>query len=227
MILIAGPCSLEGEEMAKKHSYELANLADKYGYDFYFKASFDKANRTSIYSERGIGMERAAEIFDKLETKITTDVHEPHQVGYMMNHIDMIQIPAFLCRQTDLLITSGLSGLPVNIKKGQMVNGRDMHYAKEKVGHENVLLTERGSMFGSNDLVVDFRQIIDMKQHAPVIMDCTHSTTPEYSLHLAKAAKAVEVQGLFFEVHENPEKAWSDGSKSIPLKEFESFLKQL
>ena len=230
-ILIAGTCSLEGYESAVRHAEKLAELSDKYGYDFIYKGSFDKANRTSIKSERGVGIVEGYQIFSRLKhdlgIKITTDIHEPRQAEFISSVVDVLQIPAFLCRQTDLISAAARTGCTVNIKKGQMIAGEDMKYAAEKVEHDNVLLTERGSMFGIRDLVVDFTQVVDMQSIAPVILDCTHSTNPEYSGALAKCGKALGVRGLFFEVHEDPEKAWSDGGKSIPLNKFENILKQL
>ena len=231
-ILIAGSCSVESEYQARELSDDLWNMAEKYGFDFYFKGSFDKANRTQFRSDRGLGLEKVSQIFSRLECKITTDVHEPHQVAMLRDHVDLFQIPAFLCRQTDLLVAAGMSGRAVNIKKGQFVNGKDMRHAIQKVTStgtkQKVMLTERGSMFGINDLVVDFRQVVDMKElNAPVIMDCTHSTTPKYSGHLSQMAKALECDGYFFEVHRDPENAISDGSRMIKLSEFESILEKL
>lgn len=229
--LIAGSCSIESEYQARELSDDLWNLAEKYGFDFYFKGSFDKANRTQLNSERGLGLEKVAEIFDKLECMVTTDVHEAHQVAMLRDVVDMFQIPAFLCRQTDLLLAAGMSGKDVNIKKGQFVNGKDMKYAIEKVestGNSQIMLTERGSMFGINDLVVDFRQVVDMMSlGSPVIMDCTHSTTPQYTEHMAKCANALDVNGFFFEVHRDPANAISDGSRMIKLSDFENILKQI
>ena len=245
-ILIAGPCSIESEEQALTLAHDLSSLANKYNFDYVFKGSFDKANRTSVYSKRGIGLEKAIKVFDKIKThvgcKTTTDVHETWQIDKLEDVIDVIQIPAFLCRQTDLLIEAGQTMNTVNIKKGQFVEGKNMVHAVNKVkstGNNNIMLTERGSMFGMGDLVVDFRQIVDMKElGVPVIMDCTHSTqrpnsgdttegNPKYAIHIAKCAKAVEVDGYFFEVHENPSAAWSDGSNMIQLSKFEEILKQL
>jgi len=238
-ILIAGPCSLEGKEMAHRISQEVGELAYKYGFDYIFKASFDKANRTSVTSKRGLGLRGAMEIFAGLDVKTTTDIHEPGQAHYVAEVVDVLQIPAFLCRQTDLLVAAGETGKQVNIKKGQMVTGDAMRHAVEKVrstGNKNVMLMERGSMFGMNDLVVDFRQVVDMKDIAPVIMDCTHSVQrpnggavtggqPKYIETLAKCAKAVDVDGFFFEVHPDPSKAWSDGTNMLKLSEFENILK--
>ena len=245
-ILIAGPCSLEGRIQAHEISNKCSELADKYGFDYYFKASFDKANRTSVHSKRGIGIDKAIDIFAELKEldgcKITTDIHEPWQADKLADVVDIIQIPAYLCRQTDLLVAAGHTFKTVNIKKGQFINGSNMVHAVNKVrstGNNKIMLTERGSMFGMGDLVVDFRQIVDMKElDVPVIIDCTHSTQrpnsgsttagqPRYAIHIAKAAKAVGVDGYFFEVHENPSAAWSDGSNMIKLDKFEEILKQL
>lgn len=229
--LIAGSCSIESEYQARELSDDLWNLAEKYGFDFYFKGSFDKANRTQHRSERGLGLEKVYQIFDRLECKITTDVHEPHQVTMLRDVVDLFQIPAFLCRQTDLLLAAGLSGKEVNIKKGQFIDGKDMRHAKAKVestGNKKIMLTERGSMFGINDLVVDFRQVVDMMSlGSPVIMDCTHSTTPQYTEHMAKCANALNVDGFFFEVHRDPANAISDGSRMVKLSDFENILKSI
>jgi len=245
-ILIAGPCSLEGRVQAHEIADKCSQLANKYGFDYYFKASFDKANRTSVNSKRGIGIDKAIKIFEELKElqgcKITTDIHEPWQAEKLANVVDIIQIPAYLCRQTDLLVAAGNTWKTVNIKKGQFIDGRNMIHAINKVkstDNNQVMLTERGSMFGMGDLVVDFRQVVDMKElGVPVIIDCTHSTQkpnsgnttagqPRYAIHIAKAAKAVGVDGYFFEVHPNPSAAWSDGSNMIQLDKFEEILKQL
>ena len=227
-------------------AHDLGVLADKYNFDYVFKGSFDKANRTSVHSKRGIGLEKAIKVFDKIKThigcKVTTDVHETWQIDKLEDVVDVIQIPAFLCRQTDLLLEAGHTMNTVNIKKGQFVEGKNMVHAVNKVlstGNKNIWLTERGSMFGMGDLVVDFRQVVDMKELGyPVIMDCTHSTQrpnsgdttsgqPKYAIHIAKLAKAVDIDGWFFEVHENPSAAWSDGSNMIKLDKFENILKQI
>ena len=245
-ILIAGPCSIESEYQAMTLAHDIGVLADKYNFDYVFKGSFDKANRTSVHSKRGIGLEKAIKVFDKIKThigcKVTTDVHETWQIDKLEDVVDIIQIPAFLCRQTDLLLEAGHTMNTVNIKKGQFVEGKNMVHAVNKVlstGNKNIWLTERGSMFGMGDLVVDFRQVVDMKELGyPVIMDCTHSTQrpnsgdttsgqPKYAIHIAKLAKAVDIDGWFFEVHENPRAAWSDGSNMIELNKFENILKQI
>jgi len=219
--------------------------AEKHNFDYVFKGSFDKANRTSIVSKRGVGIERGIEMLKavkKLGIKVTTDIHEPWQADKLKGVLDIVQIPAYLCRQTDLLVAAGKMGCTVNIKKGQFIDGKNMIHAINKVkstGNNDIMLTERGSMFGMGDLVVDFRQVVDMKElGVPVIMDCTHSTQrpnsgsttdgqPKYAIHIAKLAKAVDVDGYFFEVHENPSAAWSDGSNMIKLSEFENVLKQI
>ena len=245
-ILIAGPCSIESEYQAMTLAHDIGVLADKYNFDYVFKGSFDKANRTSVHSKRGIGLEKAIKVFDKIKThigcKVTTDVHETWQIDKLEDVVDIIQIPAFLCRQTDLLLEAGHTMNTVNIKKGQFVEGKNMVHSVNKVlstGNKNIWLNERGSMFGMGDLVVDFRQVVDMKELGyPVIMDCTHSTQrpnsgdttsgqPKYAIHIAKLAKAVDIDGWFFEVHENPSAAWSDGSNMIKLDKFENILKQI
>ena len=245
-ILIAGPCSLEGRVQAHEIADICGSLADKYGFDYYFKASFDKANRTSVNSKRGIGIDKAIEIFEELKDlqgcKITTDIHEPWQADKLADAVDIIQIPAYLCRQTDLLVSAGHTWKTVNIKKGQFIDGSKMIHAINKVrstGNNKIIVTERGSMFGMGDLVVDPRQIVDMKElGVPVILDCTHSTQrpnsgnttdgqPKYALPIAKVGKALGVDGYFFEVHPNPSAAWSDGSNMIQLDKFEQILKQL
>jgi 2-dehydro-3-deoxyphosphooctonate aldolase (KDO 8-P synthase) len=245
-ILIAGPCSLEGRVQAHEIADKCSQLANKYGFDYYFKASFDKANRTSVNSKRGIGIDKAIKIFKELKElqgcKITTDIHEPWQADKLADVVDIIQIPAYLCRQTDLLVAAGNTWKTVNIKKGQFIDGNNMIHAINKVkstDNNQVMLTERGSMFGMGDLVVDPRQIVDMKElGVPVIMDCTHSTQrpnsgnttagqPKYTLPIAKVAKALDVDGYFFEVHPNPSAAWSDGSNMVQLDKFEDILKQL
>jgi len=245
-ILIAGPCSLEDWSTVSMIAQNCKYLADQDGFDYVFKGSFDKANRTSVNSKRGIGINEAKFMFRALREldidKITTDIHEPWQAKELEPYVDIIQIPAYLCRQTDLLVAAGETGKIVNIKKGQFISGKNMIHAINKVrstGNDNVWLTERGSMFGMGDLVVDPRQIVDMKDlGVPVIMDCTHSvqkpnsgdTTagqPKYTLPIAKVAKALDVDGYFFEVHPNPSAAWSDGSNMVELDNFGNILLEL
>src|SRR5574344_355827 len=246
-IFIAGPCVIESDELLDTVAAELVNIRDKIGVDIIFKASFDKANRTSIHSFRGPGLEKGlkmlADIKSKYKLKILTDIHESYQAEAVGKVVDVIQIPAFLCRQTDLLVAAARSGKIVNIKKAQFLSGKDMIYPVEKAreaGAADVWLTERGNAFGYNNLVVDFRNIPDMKEITPtVIMDCTHSvqrpgagngttsgdrrSVPAMSL----AAKAVGATGDFFEVHPNPDKALSDGPNMLYLKDLEKVVKSL
>ena len=246
-ILIAGPCSIEDGMMAMTLAFELSKLAEKYNFEYIFKASFDKANRTSIDSYRGLGMEQGLEILknirEAVDCKVITDIHEPWQAEPVAKVVDILQIPAFLCRQTDLLVAAARTGKTVNIKKAQFLDGKNMINSVEKVkqsGNNDIMLTERGSMFGLNNLVVDFRQIIDMKEFGyPVIMDCTHSTQKpgslgnksggerKYAIHMAKLANAIDVDGFFFEVHPDPDNALCDGPNMIQLNNFENILKQI
>lgn len=246
-IFIAGPCVIESEELLDTVAAELVNIRDKIGVDIIFKASFDKANRTSIHSFRGPGLEKGlkmlADIKSKYKLKILTDIHESYQAEAVGKVVDVIQIPAFLCRQTDLLVAAARSGKIVNIKKAQFLSGKDMIYPVEKAreaGAADVWLTERGNAFGYNNLVVDFRNIPDMKEITPtVIMDCTHSvqrpgagngTTSgdrRYVPAMALAAKAFGATGYFFEVHPNPDKALSDGPNMLYLDKLEEVIKTL
>ena len=246
-ILIAGPCSIEDGMMAMDLAFDLSRLAEKYNFDYIFKASFDKANRTSINSYRGLGMKRGLNILsnikDAVGCKVTTDIHEPWQAKPVSKVVDILQIPAFLCRQTDLLVAAAQTGKTVNVKKAQFLDGKNMINSVDKIkqsGNNNIMLTERGSMFGLGNLVVDFRQIIDMKEFGyPIIMDCTHSTQKpsslgdksggerKYAIHMAKLANAVDVDGFFFEVHPDPDNALCDGPNMIHLKDFENILKQI
>ena len=246
-ILIAGPCVIEDGMMAMNLAFELSRLAEKYNFDYIFKASFDKANRTSINSYRGLGMERGlrilANIKESVGCKILTDIHEPWQAKPVAEVVDVIQIPAFLCRQTDLLVAAAHTHKTINIKKAQFLDGKNMIHSVQKVresGNGDIMLTERGSMFGLGNLVVDFRQIIDMKEFGyPVIMDCTHSTQKpsslgdksggerKYAIHLAKLANSIDIDGFFFEVHEDPDEALCDGPNMIQLNNFENILKQI
>jgi 2-dehydro-3-deoxyphosphooctonate aldolase (KDO 8-P synthase) len=225
----------------------LKRISIAYDIDVYFKASFDKANRTSIHSYRGVGMERGLQMLADVKArhglKLLTDIHESHQAAPVGEVADAVQIPAFLCRQTDLLVAAARTGLPVNIKKAQFLSGLDMQYPVEKcreAGASDVWLTERGNTFGYNNLVVDFRNIPDMKQFTSrVIMDCTHSVqrpgaaggktggNREYVPAMALAARAFGATGYFFEVHPNPEKALSDGPNMLFLRDFERIVKSL
>ena len=246
-ILIAGPCVIEDGLTTMNLAFDLNNLAEKYNFDFVFKASFDKANRTSIDSYRGLGMKRGLNILrnikDAIGCRIITDIHEPWQANKVAEVADILQIPAFLCRQTDLLVAAAQTGKTIIIKKSQFLDGKNMIHPINKIkdsGNDNIMLTERGSMFGLGNLVVDFRQIIDMKEFGyPIIMDCTHSTQKpsslgdksggerKYAVHMAKLANAVDVDGFFFEVHPDPDRALCDGPNMIQLNNFENILKQI
>ena len=228
-------------------AFTLSRLAEKYNFDYIFKASFDKANRTSIDSYRGLGMKQGLNILRNIKEavgcKVITDIHEPWQAKPVAKVVDILQIPAFLCRQTDLLIAAAQTGKTINIKKAQFLDGKNMIHTIRKIresGNDKIMLTERGSMFGLGNLVVDFRQIIDMKEFGyPVIMDCTHSTQKpsslgdksggerKYAIHMAKLANSIDVDGFFFEVHPDPDNALCDGPNMIQLDNFEEILKQI
>jgi 2-dehydro-3-deoxyphosphooctonate aldolase (KDO 8-P synthase) len=245
--IIAGPCVIEDEELLHTVADVLVELRDKYKIPFVFKASFDKANRTSVNAFRGPGIEKGLEALDKIKAKyklpVCTDIHEPRQAELVAQVVDIIQIPAFLCRQTDLLLEAGKTAKIINIKKAQFLSAADMQYPVQKVrstGNEQVLLTERGTMLGYNNLIVDFRNIPEMKKwKVPVVMDCTHSvqkpggggdkTTGNraYIPAMALAAKAFGADGYFFEVHPDPENAKSDGPNMIRLHEFDGILNKL
>lgn len=245
--LIAGPCVIENEEMALYIAKEIKNITDELGIEYYFKASFDKANRTSIHSFRGPGLEEGIRILKKVKdtygVKIVTDIHEPYQADLVSKVADIIQIPAFLCRQTDLLIAAAKTGKKVNVKKAQFLAPWDMKNVVNKLlesGNKNILLTERGTSFGYNTLVVDMTGIVEMKKLGyPVIFDATHSVQKpggkgdstggnrEYVEYLAKASLAVGVDGLFMEVHPDPENAKSDGPNMVLLKDLKVMLEKL
>ena len=245
--IIAGPCVIESQECLNEVAEEIFRINQKYGIDIFFKSSFDKANRTSINSYRGPGLDKGLtmmnDIREKYGLKLLTDIHESYQAKPAGEVVDVIQIPAFLCRQTDLLVAAAKTGKVVNIKKAQFLSGEDMKYPVQKVresGNENVWLTERGNIYGYNNLVVDFRNIPLMKQITPtVIMDCTHSVqrpgaaggktggNREFVPSMALAAKAFGATGYFFEIHPDPDKALSDGPNMVALKDFESIVKTL
>ena len=246
-VIIAGPCVIESQDCLNEVAEELVRLNKKYELDIIFKSSFDKANRTSIKSFRGPGLENGLtmlnDIREKYGLKLLTDIHESYQAAPVGEVVDVLQIPAFLCRQTDLLVAAAKTGKVVNIKKAQFLSGMDMEYPVQKVresGNNNVWLTERGNMYGYNNLAVDFRNIVDMKKYTDtVIMDCTHSVqrpgaaggktggNREFVPAMALAAKAFGATGYFFEVHPNPEVAKSDGPNMLNLKDFESVVKSL
>lgn len=247
MKFIAGPCVIESAELLDEVAARLVAINRRLGTDILFKASFDKANRTSIHSFRGPGLERGlamlASVKERWGLSLLTDIHEPWQAEAVGQVVDVLQIPAFLCRQTDLLTAAARTGKTVNIKKGQFLAGEDMRYPYEKAmeaGAREVWLTERGNSFGYHNLVVDFRNIPDMKQFAPtVIMDCTHSVqrpgadggktggNREFVPAMAYAAKAFGADGFFFEVHPDPDKALSDGPNMLPLDALEGVIEQL
>lgn len=245
--IIAGPCVIESAELLDTVAGRLVEINRRLGVEIIFKASFDKANRTSIHSYRGVGMEKGltmlADIRSKWGLRLLTDIHESWQAAPVGEVVDVIQIPAFLCRQTDLLTAAARTGKTVNIKKAQFLSGADMRYPYEKVreaGAREVWLTERGNTFGYNNLVVDFRNIPDMLQIAPtVIMDCTHSVqrpgaaggktggNREFVPAMAMAAKAFGANGYFFEVHPDPDHALSDGPNMLKLDDLEGVIKTL
>ena len=244
---IAGPCVIESAELLDTVAQELVRINDKLGTDIIFKASFDKANRTSIHSFRGPGMDKGlqmlADIKSKYGLRLLTDIHESYQAAPVGDVVDVIQIPAFLCRQTDLLVAAAKTGKTVNIKKAQFLSGNDMRYPVEKAreaGAKDVWLTERGNMFGYNNLIVDFRNIPDMLQIVPtVVMDCTHSVQRpggaggktggdrQFVPAMALAAKAFGANGWFFEVHPDPDKGLSDAANMLPLNRLGELIERL
>ncbi len=246
-IFITGPCVIESAELLDTIAAEIKRLSDLTGRTFYFKASFDKANRTSIHSFRGPGLERGlqmlADVREKYHLPLLTDIHESWQAKAAGELVDVLQIPAFLCRQTDLLVEAARTGRTVNIKKAQFLSGEDMRYPVEKcreAGAKEVWLTERGNSFGYNNLVVDFRNLPAMSQYADrVVMDCTHSVQRpggaggktggdrQYVPMMALAAKAFGAQGYFFETHPDPDHALSDGPNMLYLKDLEGVVKSL
>ena len=246
-LFIAGPCVIESAELLDIVAQELVSINRELGTDIIFKASFDKANRTSISSFRGPGMEKGlqmlADIKQKYGLKILTDIHESCQAAPVAEVADVLQIPAFLCRQTDLLVAAAKTGKTINIKKAQFLSGVDMRYPVQKAhesGAEEVWLCERGNSFGYNNLVVDFRNIPDMLDIVPrVVMDCTHSVQRpgggngctsgdrRFVPAMAKAAKAFGANGFFFEVHPDPDHALSDGPNMLQLKELKNLVQEL
>ena len=246
-IFIAGPCVIESAELLDEVASRICDINSKLGTEIIFKASFDKANRTSIHSYRGVGLERGlqmlADVRSKWGLRLLTDIHESWQAAPVGEVVDVLQIPAFLCRQTDLLVAAAKTGRAINIKKAQFLSGVDMRYPYEKAveaGATDVWLTERGNTFGYNNLVVDFRNIPDMLNITPrVIMDCTHSVQRPSAANgttggdrkfvpsMALAAKAFGATGYFFEVHPDPDKALSDGPNMLYLSDLENVIKTL
>ncbi|HET9485854.1 MAG TPA: 3-deoxy-8-phosphooctulonate synthase [Chryseosolibacter sp.] len=243
MVLFAGPCAAESYDICMETGSQVQSICRKLGIDYIFKSSFDKANRTSSGSYRGPSKEGGLEILSRvkkdLKVPIVTDVHESYQCAEVAEVVDVLQIPAFLCRQTDLLKAAARTGKAVKIKKGQFMAPEDMKYAVDKVrleGNDKVFLTERGVSFGYHALVVDMRSLPIMRQYTPVIFDVTHSIQEpggkggssggqrEFAPFLARAAAAVGVDGFFIETHPDPSRALSDGPNMIPLSEMEAFL---
>ncbi len=245
--LIAGPCQLESEEHALKISSELKKITTDLGINLIYKTSFDKANRTSLKGKRGMGLDKSLPIFDKIRKEVglpvLTDVHTTEQCSVVADHVDVLQIPAFLCRQTDLLIAAAKTGKIINVKKGQFLAPWDMANVIKKIedsGNKNILITERGASFGYNTLVSDMRALPIMSRFGfPIVFDATHSVQQpggmgeksggqrEFVPYLARAAIAVGVGAIFMETHEDPDNAPSDGPNMVPLNEVKTLLKKL
>ncbi len=245
--LIAGPCQLENENHAIDVAKKLKEITDKLSIGLIYKTSFDKANRTSLKGKRGAGLEKSLPVFDKIRKDlgipVLTDIHNVEQCALVSKHVDVLQIPAFLCRQTDLLIAAAKTGKVINVKKGQFLAPWDMVNVTKKIsdsGNKNILVTERGASFGYNTLVSDFRSIPIMSKNGyPVVFDATHSVQQpgglgeksggqrEFVEYLARAAVAVGVAAVFMETHPDPDKAPSDGPNMVPLSKMENLLKQL
>ena len=246
-VFIAGPCVIESQELLNRVAQQIADINARHGVDIIFKASFDKANRTSIHSFRGPGLEKGLDMLSQVKQRyglrLLTDIHESWQAKPVAEVVDVIQIPAFLCRQTDLLVAAAKTGRTVNIKKAQFLSGNDMLYPVEKAkeaGATEVWLTERGNMFGYNNLVVDFRNIADMLHITPtVVMDCTHSVQRpgagggktsgdrRFVPAMAHAAKAFGANGWFFEVHPDPDKGLSDAANMLRLDQLDELIEKL
>jgi len=244
---IVGPCVMENQELLFVVAEKLVAIREKLNITLVFKSSFDKANRTSIKSYRGPGLEKGMELLQAVKEKfglpVTTDIHEPFQATVAAQVVDILQIPAFLCRQTDLLVAAAQTGKVVNVKKAQFLSGQDMFYPAQKVmeaGNNQLILTERGNSFGYNNLVVDFRNLDDMKAFGhPVCMDCTHSVQRpggaggktggdrKFVPLMARAAKAFGANGYFIETHPDPDNALSDGPNMLYLKDLESLISEL
>ncbi len=241
--LIAGPCVVENEQMTIETAYKIKKITEKMQIPFIFKSSYRKANRTSINSFKGLGDEEAINILMKvkndLQIPVLTDIHSPEEINKVLDFADVIQIPAFLSRQTELLVAAGKSGKVVNVKKGQFLAPNDMEHVIKKIestGNKKILLTERGTSFGYHNLVVDMRSLVIMKQFGyPVVMDATHSVQlpanssvsggePQFIKPLAKAAAAIGIDALFIEVHPNPKEALSDAQSQLQLEDLENLL---
>lgn len=245
-VLFAGPCAVESFDICIEIGSKVKEISDRLGFSYVFKASFDKANRTSSSSFRSIGMDKSLEVLQRvgkeLQVPLVTDIHESYQAAEVAEVVDVLQIPAFLCRQTDLLLAAGQTGKAVKIKRGQFMAPEDMEYAVSKVrstGNNNVCLTERGFSLGYHNLVVDMRGLPIMRQFAPVVFDITHSVQQpggmagssggqrEFAPFLARAAAATGIDGFFIETHPEPSKALSDGPNLIPLDKMDLFLTML
>lgn len=247
LLLIAGPCALESEDLARRVAGEMREICHKIGLSYIFKASFDKANRTSLQSYRGPGLEEGLSILQRirrdLDVAVVSDIHEPGQAQAAAEVLDILQIPAFLCRQTDILSAASVTGKTINLKKGQFVSPWDMENAVGKIrgsGSSDVMLVERGASFGYNNLVVDMRSLPVMRSfNCPVIYDATHSVQlpggaggssggqRRFIAPLTRAAVAAGIDGLFMEVHPQPDQALCDGPNSMPLDEMERFLRRI
>ncbi|UII24347.1 3-deoxy-8-phosphooctulonate synthase [Fulvivirga ligni] len=246
MVLFAGPCAAESYDICMETGEKVKSVCSSLGIDYVFKASFDKANRTSAGSYRGKGLDSGLQILQRvkkdLNVPVVTDIHESAQAEEVASIVDVLQIPAFLCRQTDLLIAAAKTGKAIKIKRGQFMAPEDMKYAVDKVrgeGNNNVCLTERGASFGYHNLVVDMRGLPVMRQFSPVVFDVTHSVQQpggaggtsggqrEFAPFLARAAAAAGVDGFFIETHPEPAKALSDGPNMIPLNEIEDFINMI
>ena len=243
--LIAGPCAIESEEMSIRVAKKIKEICDRLEINYIFKSSYDKANRSSIHSNRGIGMDEGLRILKKVKDEVgipvITDIHEPWQAEKVAEYVDMLQIPAFLCRQTDLLVAAAKTGLPVNVKKGQFLAPWDMKNVVNKMqeaGSENFMLCERGTTFGYNNFVVDMRSFLEMRTFGyPIVFDATHSVqipggqgtctggNREYVGPLMRSALAVGVDAIFAEVHEDPDNAPCDGPNMLKLDDLENILK--
>tara|TARA_B100000579_G_scaffold91107_1_gene71968 strand:- start:168 stop:992 length:825 start_codon:yes stop_codon:yes gene_type:complete len=247
IVLISGPCQLETEQHAMDMAGKIKEIATKFNIGFIYKTSFDKANRTSLKGKRGAGLDSSLPVFDKirkdLRVPVLTDVHNIEQCSIVSNHVDVLQIPAFLCRQTDLLVAAAKTNKIINVKKGQFLAPWDMVNVTKKIsdsGNENILVTERGASFGYNTLVSDMRAIPIMSKNGyPVIFDGTHSVQQpgglgeksggqrEFVEYLSRAATAVGVAGIFLETHQDPDNAPSDGPNMVPLNKLESLISQI
>ena len=245
--LIAGPCQLETEQHALDMAGKISEISNKYNIGLIYKTSFDKANRTSLKSKRGAGLEKSLPIFDKIKKQINvpilTDIHNAEQCSVVANHVDVLQIPAFLCRQTDLLVAAAKTNKIINVKKGQFLAPWDMSNVVKKIsdtGNSNILITERGASFGYNTLVSDMRSIPIMAQTGyPIVFDATHSVQQpggmgdksggerKFVSHLSRAAVAVGIAAVFIETHQDPDNAPSDGPNMVPLNEMDSLVNKL